>query len=210
MAEKFSFAACAGLIALAVTAWGSSAQAQGEQQNAPVRVRGAIERVDGATLTVKSREGPTLTIKLDDNATVSAVVKASLSDIKSGTFVGIAATPQANGPLRAVEVLIFPEALRGTGEGHYAWDLLPESTMTNATVAETVSQVNGPILTLKYKDGEQKIFVPPDVPVVTFAPSNRDELKPGGKIFIARAMRQPDGTLHTARISIGRGIDPPM
>jgi hypothetical protein len=180
------------------------------QQPQTVRVRATIDKVDGATLMVTSREEQKLAIHLADNVVVSAVVKAALSDIKPGSFVGVAAARMPDGTLRAVEVLIFPEAMRGTGEGHRPWDLMPESTMTNATVAETVTRADGPVLTLKYKDGEQKIFVPPEAPIVTFAPGERSELKPGAKIFISAAQRQADGTLHAARVSVGRGIDPPM
>jgi hypothetical protein len=179
-------------------------------QTATVRVRGTIESVDGSTLHLKSREGQMLTVKMADDVRISAVVQAALGDIKAGTFVGIAAVRQPDGVQRAVEVLIFPEAMRGTGEGHRAWDLMPESTMTNATVVDTVSKAQGRTLTLKYKDGEQTIVVPPDAPIVTFAAAGRDDLKPGAGVFIARAQKQPDGTIAAARVSVGRGIMPPM
>jgi hypothetical protein len=193
----------AGLLVVASTVAGWA-------QAPTTRVRGTIEKVDGATLTVKARDGSALTIKLADNATVGAVVPAKLSDIKPGDYVGVAATPQAGGMLRAVEVHIFPEAMRGTGEGHRPWDLLPESTMTNATVADTVTQVEGPILVLKYKEGQQRVFVPADAPVVTYVAGDRSELKPGAKIFVGAASRQPDGSLQASRINVGRGIEPPM
>jgi Domain of unknown function (DUF5666) len=175
-----------------------------------VRVRGTIETVDGGTLAVKTREGATVVVKVPDNVSVAGVLKRSLSDIKSNDFVGIAALPQSGGTSRALEVLIFPEAMRGTGEGHRGWDLLPESTMTNATVTESVTKVDGHTLTLKYKDGEQTFVVPPDTPIVTFAPGDKSELKPGAVIFISGAAKADDGTLSAARVTVGRDVPPPM
>ena len=180
-------------------------------QNAPVRVRGTIEKVDGNILSVKARDGSLLTVKLAANGVVVALVKASLSDIKPGGFVGVTALPETDGSWKAVEVHIFPEAMRGTGEGDRSWDLLPKSTMTNATVAESVSKVEGPTLTLKYKEGEKKIFIPADAAIVTYVPAEPSELKPGAKIFIAAAVKQADGTLEAPRINVGRdGLAPPM
>ena len=178
-------------------------------QSPPTRVRGKIERLDGPMLTVKSRDGADVTIRLADNVSVSGVAKAALTDIKPGTYVGIAALPQPGGALRAVEVLVFPEAMRGTAEGHGPWDLLPESTMTNATVAESVERVEGRTLTLKYKDGDRTIMVPPDIPIVTLAPGDKSELKPGAAVFIPAA-RQPDGSLQASRVIVGREVAPPM
>jgi len=176
-----------------------------------IRVRGTIERVDGPVYVVKSRDGSDLKITLAENAGVVAVVKAALADVKPGTFVGIASMPQPDGGQRALEVLIFPEAMRGAGEGHYAWDLRPQSMMTNANVEQVVTGVDGPTLTLKYKDGEKKIVVPADAPIVAFAPGDKAELKPGAKIFIAAAKKQPDGTLQAARVGYGKdGLTPPM
>jgi hypothetical protein len=169
-----------------------------------VRVRGTIEKVDGGALTVKTREGANVVVKVADNVSVAGVLKRSLSDIKTNDFVGIAALPQSGGPSRALEVLIFPESMRGTGEGHRGWDLLPESTMTHATVTESVTKVDGHTLTLKYKEGEQTFVVPPDTPIVTFAPGDKSELKPGAVIFISGA------TKSDARITVGREVPPPM
>ena len=152
----------AGALALLLLSNAASAQ------QSPQRVRGTIERIDGPVLSVKTREGANLTIRLADNATIAAVVRAELSDIKAGAYIGVAAVPMQAGVLRALEVHIFPEGMRGTGEGHRPWDLLPESTMTNASVAETVNSIDGSMLTLKYKDGEQKIFVPGEAPIVTY------------------------------------------
>jgi hypothetical protein len=179
-----------------------------------VRVRGTIERVEGQTLVVKSRDGAELKVVLGDNALVVAIVKASLSDIKQGSFVGVTGMPQSDGSQKAVEVHIFPEAMRGTGEGHYPWDLRPQSTMTNANVVnveQTVTGVEGRTLTTKYKDGEKKIIVPSDVPIVTYVMSDKSELKPGAKIFIAAAKKLPDGTLQAPRVNFGKdGLTPPM
>ena len=193
----------AAAIGLAFLLGASAAWAQ-----SPTRVRGTIERLDGPVLTVKSREGADVTVRLADNLSVSGVVKAALTDIKPGSYVGIAALPRA-GELNAVEVLVFPEAMRGTAEGHGPWDLLPESTMTNATVAESVDRVQGRALTLKYKDGERTITVPPEAPIVTLVPADRTELKPGAAVFIPAA-RQPDGSLQASRVLVGRDIAPPM
>jgi hypothetical protein len=176
-----------------------------------VRVRGTIERVDGNTIAVKSRDGAELKVALADKALIVAIVKASMADIKQGSFVGVTGMPQADGSQRAIEVHIFPEAMRGTGEGHYAWDLRPGSTMTNANVEQTVTGVDGHTLSVKYKDGEKKITVPPDATIVTYMPGEKSELKPGTKIFVAAAKKLPDGTLEAPRVNYGRdGLTPPM
>ena len=181
------------------------------QGTPPVRVRGTIERIESPVFLVKSRDGAELKIVLADNAVAVGVVKAALADIKPGSFVGIAAMPQSDGAQRALEVLIFPDAMRGTGEGHYPWDLQPKSTMTNASVEQVVTAVNGPTLMVKYKDGEKTIIVPQDAPVVTFAPGDKADLKPGTKIFILAAKKLPDGTLQAARVNYGKdGLTPPM
>jgi hypothetical protein len=175
-------------------------------------VRGTIEGVDGPMLTVKSRDGQTTyKVKMADNVAVRGIVKAPLSDIKQNSFIGVTGMPQADGSQKAVEIHIFPEAMRGTGEGHRPWDLMPNSTMTNATVAQMVKGVQGDEITLKYKDGEKKIVVAPNTTIVTYVPADKSELKPGAKIFIAAANKKEDGTLEAAAISIGRdGITPPM
>jgi len=148
---------------------------------------------------------------LVDNAVALGVVKATLADIKAGSFVGIGAMPQSDGTQRALEVLIFPEAMRGTGEGHYSWDLQPKSTMTNGNVEQVVTGVDGETLTVKYKDGEKKIIVPPGTPIVTFVPGDKADLKPGIKIFIVAAKKLPDSTLQAARVNYGKdGLTPPM
>jgi hypothetical protein len=175
-----------------------------------VRVRGTIERVDGSIYVIKARDGAELKVALADNAQIAGVVKASLSDIKQGSFVGVTAMPQPDGSQSALEVHIFPEAMRGTGEGHYPWDLRPQSTMTNANVDQLVTAVDGQTLTLKYKDGEKKIFVPANAPIVVYVQGDKSDLKPAAKVFIA-AIKQPDGTLQGRAWRVGRdGVTPPM
>ncbi len=179
-------------------------------QEAPVRVRGTIERVDGDTYVVKARNGTELRLKLAPKAMVAAVVAATLADIKPGSYVGVAALPLPDGSQRALEVHIFPEAMRGTGDGHRGWDLQPSSTMTNGTVEKTAASGDGQLLTLKYKNGEKRIVVPAGVPIVSYTPGDASELKAGARIFVGAATRQPDGSLLAARVNVGRGIAPPM
>jgi len=186
------------------------AAAQNPPEGTPTRIRGTVEKLDGQTLTVKSREGQQLTIALAPNFTVSAVVKKSLADIKAGDFVGAASTKGTDGKLHALEVLIFPEALRGTGEGERPWDLVPDSLMTNATVAGMASAAQGQVLKVTYKGGESEILVAPNTPVVTFAPGDASLLKPGAAIFIG-ALKKPDGSLSAARVNAEKdGVKPPM
>ncbi|HEX9556128.1 MAG TPA: hypothetical protein VF991_06510 [Reyranella sp.] len=176
-----------------------------------VRVRGTIEGMDGALYVVKTRDGEKVKVAVTDKPLFVAMVKASMADIKPGMFVGSTAMPGPDGSLSAVEVHIFPEAMRGTGEGHRPWDLKPQATMTNANVEAAVAGVNGQTLTMKYKDGEKTLVVAPETVVVTYAPGDKAELKPGTGIFIAAAEKKPDGTLQTARITYGKdGLTPPM
>jgi len=187
-------------------------------QDKPVRVRGTIDQIEGSMMIVKSREGDTLRIKLADDGSVIALEKASLADIKPNSYVGSTAMPQPDGTWKAVEVHIFPEAMRGTGEGDRPYDYRPQSTMTNgtvnnvgkSTVGGTVSSEEGSTLTLSYKDGSKKIEVTLETVIMSYLPGSRDELKPGARIYIPAATRQADGTLMTARINVGRGIVPPM
>jgi hypothetical protein len=184
----------------------SSAQAQQS-----VRVRGTIEKANGNTLLVETREGTEVTVKLTDNVQVTGIAKAALSDINQKSFVGITAIPQPDGTQKAMEIHIFPEARRGAGEGHRPWDLVPNSTMTNANVEQFVTSIDGPMLTMKYKDGEKKISVPNNIPIVAFVNGDRSELKPGAKIFIGAGTRKADGTIEAAGVNVGRnGITPPM
>jgi len=193
----------AALSLLAVT---SIANAQGT-----VRLRGTVDRIEGAMYVIKLSDGTEAKVAPTEKALFVAIVKASLSDIKQGSFVGTTGMPQADGSQKAIEVHIFPEAMRGTGEGHYPWDLRPQSTMTNANVEQTATGVDGQTLTLKYKDGEKKILVPPDAMIVTYVPGDKSEITPGMKIFIAAAKKLDDGTFQTPRINYGKnGIGPPM
>jgi len=176
-----------------------------------VRVRGTIQSVDGSMLDVKARDGADMKIKLADNAQVRTVVGKTIADVKQGLFVGITAMPQPDGTQKAVEIHIFPEAARGTGEGHRPWDLVPGSTMTNANVDSEVAITDGKKLVLKYKDGDKTFIVPDNVKVVMFAPGAAADLKPGAKIFIVAAKKLPDGTLEAPAITVGsNGVDPPM
>jgi hypothetical protein len=176
------------------------------------RIRGDVVALDGVHLQVRSRSGETLAVTLADTYVVSAVVKVDLNAVKPGAFVGVASMPQSDGTLTALEVLVFPEAMRGTGEGHYAWDLKPGSMMTNATITEmgTVAQTGIRRLALRYKDGEKTIVVPEDAPIVTFEPGDRAMLVPGAHVLLT-ASRQPDGSLTAARVAVGKnGLVPPM
>jgi hypothetical protein len=175
---------------------------------APLRVRGTLEQVDGNTLSIKARDGTPLKVVLADNAMVVAVEKRSLADIKPGEFIGTAAMPDGE-VLRAMEVHIFPENMRGTGEGHRDWEA-PGSSMTNATVSDTVTSVKGNTFTLRYKGGEQKVLVTAETPIVAYVVGDRGDLKVGMAIFIPAATRADDGSLRAPRISVQRTAPPPM
>jgi hypothetical protein len=174
-------------------------------------IRGTVEKIDGFTMVVKTREGDDVTVKLGEKYTVRGVVKIPLSDVKPGSRVGVASVPQAaGGPAKALEVHVFPDDIKPP-EMQTPHDLAPQSTMTNATVTETVAANDGQTLTLKFKDGETKILVPPGTPIATYVPGTRDELKPGAKIMIFRATKEPDGMFAANGVSVGRdGFAPPM
>jgi hypothetical protein len=203
---KKNFAALAITLALTFAALPAFAQ-----QPQTLRIRGTIEKVDGQDLVIKSRDGSDLNVKLAENARVLALVKASLSDIKTGSYIGVTAMPEADGSQRAIAIHIFPEAMRGTGEGHRPWDLRPNSTMTNAAVESAVASAEGEVVMVKYKDGEKKVIIPADTPIVAYAPGDKAEIKPGAKIIIMGAQKQPDGSLLAPAINVGRdGLTPPM
>jgi len=194
-------AAGLGLIT-ASTAWA---------QPSPGRIRGQIEKADGGMLSVKTRDGGMLNVKLADDARVSALVKASLSDIKQDTFIGIAGMPQADGSIKAFSVHIFLPAQRGVvPDRHGPWDAKPESTMTNAYVGSMVTGKDGETLTVKYKDGEKKVVVAPDTVIAAVAPGNKDELKPGAQIIIMASDKQADGSVLAKNLYVGRGVTPAM
>jgi hypothetical protein len=181
------------------------------QQPPPVRIRGTIAAVDGAMLSIKSREGTDMKVRMTDNVAVFGVAKTALSEIKEGSYIGVTAMPEPDGTQKAVAVHIFPENQRGAAEGFRPWDQRPGSTMTNATVAQTVKGTDGQNILVKYKDGEKKVVVPPDTPIVTFVAGDKSELKPGAKIIIFGAVKKDDGVLEANRVNVGRdGITPPM
>jgi hypothetical protein len=192
---------------VAASVFGAIAQ----QPPTPTRVRGTIEGVDGDLLVVKSRGGEDVKLHLTSDVKVVGIIKISLADIKLGSFIGTTTVPGADGVPKAVEVHVFPEDMRGTGEGSRPYDLRPNSTMTNATVAEQqVTGADGQTLMIKYKDGEKKVTVGPETPVVTYVPGEKADLKAGAKI-IAFIKQLPDGSYETNRISVGRdGLTPPM
>jgi len=168
-----------------------------------VRVRGAIESVDGTSLVIKQGDGSEVTVKLTDNAQVFGVVPATLADVKPGAFIGVGAMPQPDGSQKAIQVMIFAESQRGLGEGFRPWDR-PGTTMTNATVDTTVASVDGQVVMVKYKDGQQKIVIGPDAAIRAYVPGDKSELKSGAHIAIVRADKMPDGTMQTGRINVGR------
>jgi hypothetical protein len=197
------------LAAIAVVV-ASSLYAIAQQPPSPSRLRGTIEAVDGEMLAVKSRGGEDFKLRMTGDMRVVGIVKISLSDIKVGSFIGTTTVPGPDGSQNAVEVHVFPENMRGTGEGSRPFDLRPNSTMTNATVADAVVNNEGHILTVKYKDGEKKVVVSPDTPVVTYVPADKSDLKAGARI-IAFMKKLPDGSFEATRISVGRdGLTPPM
>jgi hypothetical protein len=214
--------AAAGIFALSVAALAASP---------PMNVRGTIAQVDGNTIDIKERDGGVAKVHLADNAKIVSVAKASLSDIKPGSFIGTAATPGTDGKLQAIEVHIFPESMRGTGEGNRAWDLTPKSSMTNGTAAPKSSMTNGTVaqkssakvednkvngvegndVTVNFNGGTEIVTVTSDTKVVTLVPGDRSELKPNAEVFIPAATRTPDGSLEANRVTVGKdGIPPPM
>jgi hypothetical protein len=183
-----------------------SAMAAGD----PIRVRGTVVSIEGSALVVHSREGADVSIHLADKWGATGVVKASLSDIKPGTFIGTASLPETDGAQRAIEVVVFPEALRGYGEGHYPWDLKPKSMMTNANIANAVDGVDGRTVTLSYKGGEKKVTIPNDTPIVTLVAATAADIRPGANVFVP-GERQADGTINSSVVVVGTdGVIPPM
>ncbi|MDP9929389.1 hypothetical protein J2X90_004759 [Variovorax paradoxus] len=201
------------LASAALLAAGAPVLTSAQAASDPVRIRGTIVRVDAKTLVVQDRGGEVVSLARPADMTVSEVYPIKLSDIKQGSFIGTAAMPQADGTQKALEVVVFPEAARGTGEGHRPWDLLPQSTMTNATVADLAaapkSVRGGQQLRLTYKGGEKTVVVPPDVPVVTFRPGTESLLVPGAKVLVNA--QEKNGTPTALRVTAGRnGFAPPM
>ena len=199
-------AAVAAVLGLVAAGFASTAWAQ-----QPGRIRGQIEKADGPMLTLKTRDGGTLNVKLADDTRVSALVKASLADIKQDSFIGIAGIPEPDGSIKAFSVHIFLPAQRGVvADRHGPWDAKPGSTMTNAVVGQKVTAKDGEALTVKYKDGEKKVIVGPDTAVAAVAPGNKDELKPGAQIIIMASDKQADGSVVAKTLYVGRGLTPAM
>jgi hypothetical protein len=205
LSKSLKFATLAFATALATLAASTPALAADG-----VRVRGTVVSVTGDTLLVKSREGADVSIKLNMGWKAGGIAKAKLADIKQGDFVGIASLPGASGPDGALEVLIFPPAMRGTGEGSYGWDLKPNSSMTNGAVSEAVQSVDGTTVNVVYHGQSKKIAIAPNTPIVTFAPAVNADVKPGAVVFVP-ADRAEDGKLSTTRVVVGKdGVVPPM
>jgi outer membrane lipoprotein SlyB len=193
----------AALILTAAAAWAQPAQT--------VRVRGEITKVDGHTLSVKLRDGQNATVKLAEPPRIAAMVKASLADIKEGTFIGVSAMPLPDGTQKAFAIHIFLDAQKGVVPDRFSqWDSRPGSTMTNANVATTVAGTDGQNILVKYKDGEKKVVVPPGTPIAKYVPGSAADLKVGAKVFVGGAKKEADGTLTAPNIAVGRDIDPPQ
>jgi len=205
---KVLAASAVGLLCATSVLPQNAALAQGmmqQTQAAPptVRVRGTITAIDGGVLTVKARDGAEMKLKLADNAPVNEIVKASLADVKTGAYVAVTGLPQPDGSQKALALFIFPEAQRGLAEGYRPWDFAANSTMTNATVDNQVKGVDGQTLTVKYKDGEQKVLVTPTTEITEAARKSAADLKPGQKVTVFAAKKQPDGTLEAPNLSFG-------
>jgi hypothetical protein len=197
------------LFAVAMVA-ASTIYAIAQQPPSPSRVRGTVEAVEGDVLAVKSRSGEDVRLQMTSDIRIVGIIRIALADIKVGSFIGTTTVPGPDGSQNAVEVHVFPEAMRGTGEGSRPYDLRPNSTMTNATVADSVVGNDGHTLMIKYRGGEKKVVVSPETPVVTYVPADKSDLKPGAKV-IAFMKKLPDGSLETSRVSVGRdGLTPPM
>ena len=178
-------------------------------EGTPVRVRGTVVSLDGQKLVLHAKDGKDVTVSLKDKYAALALVKSSREDIKEGTFIGTATVAQPDGSLKALEVVVFPESLRGFGEGHYPWDLGPSSMMTNATVANKVQGVSGDTVTVTYKGGEKKITIPTNVPIVAVVPAEESDITTGANVFVPTE-KQADGTLLSGAVLFGKGVVPPM
>ena len=195
---------------LATAAIADASFAQSAPPSPPTRLRGTIAAIDGKTVTIATREGTKVDVKLADTWVVALVAAVPATEIKANSFVGVASLKGPDGSLNALEVLVFPEAMRGSNPGHYPWDLQPESMMTNATVSTVASGSDGQTLKLEYKDGTQTIKVKPGTPIVTFLPGERTDAKVGAKVFVGAA-KAADGTFTAARLNVGKdGLTPPM
>lgn len=206
-------------VLLAIAAWFAISSLPALAAGPALNVRGTITGVDGNTLNIKERNGSSAVVRLADNAAVVSVAKASVSDIKPGSYIGTAATPRTDGTLQAIEIHIFPASMRGAGEGNRTWDLKPKSSMTNGTVAarpgrvanNKVSKVEGNKITVDYKGGSKVVDITPSTKVVALVKGNRGELKPGAPVVIVGATQNSDGSVEARRVTVGRkGLPPPM
>lgn len=180
--------------------------AAGAQPAPAQRIAGTIKSAKGNTIVVRPHDGGSaLTVNLADKTSIVNVGKGTLADVKPGAFIGVGAMPQADGSQRAIQVTVFAESQRGVGEGFRPWDRVPNSTMTNATVAETVASVDGPVLTVKYKGGEKKIVVPSDATILAYSIGDKSDLKPGANVAVLRAKKASNGALESDRVNVGRG-----
>ncbi len=170
----------------------------------PQVIRGTVDKIDGAVVSIKQANGADVNVKLLGDAKVFGVQAATIADVKPNDFIGVGAMPQPDGSQKAIQVTIFAESQRGTGEGFRPWDR-PGSTMTNGTAENTVASVNGQVVIVKYKGGEQKIVIGPDATIHKYVPGTKDELKPGAHVSVFRPEKAPDGSLQTARINVGIG-----
>ena len=194
-------AACLGGLVIAPAA---------SAQTPPTRLRGTIAALEGQVLTIATREGPQVKVTLDEKVAVAAPHRLDLAAIKPNSYIGTAAVPGADGTLTALEVVVIPEAARGSGDGHYDWDLAPGSSMTNANVDAIVQSNTGRTLTLTYKTGSIKVTVPENVPIVAFGPAERADLKPGARVFVP-AIKGADGSFTATRVLVEKdGVAPPM
>ncbi len=202
--------AIAAALGGAVATAAALAQQAASSHVQPIRLRGVIEKVDGRLVSAKSANAEPITLKLADKALVVAVVNASAADIKPGLFIGSGGMPQPDGSQKAIEVHIFAESMRGTGEGHRPWSGAPNSTMTNGTVGANVAGVDGPVVTVQYKDGEKKIIVGPNVPIVRYEIADAGAITPGAPFSAIATGKAADGSFEVSRINIGRdGASPP-
>ncbi len=195
------------VVAVAASLLGASAWAQTAP---PTRIRGTIASLDGQVLSINARDGQKVEVRLNDPLTVATVKNVPLSSVAPGSYIGTATRTGTGGSLNAIEVLVFPEAMRGAGEGHYAWDLEPGSMMTNGTVSGVVEASAGRELTINFKGASNTVKVTADAPVVTFAPAERADLKPGAPVFLS-ATKNAEGQFVTGRVTVGKdGVAPPM